>query len=180
MVRRLAFALLAALLVGNCASDDAARYAEDLCTFKERKDPAAVAYTDKRGESYLGEPDDGVYKGESQIASAVATPRTPIYKYEGRSDCFDAAGKFYYPCTLKHEVDLSQVQVVGRAVNQEKAEFLARSLCQQRVSDMIIKKVGRPQVSTATACVVQYSKFCPLAGLPKAQPNAKPERLRWY
>jgi hypothetical protein len=180
MVRRLVAALVAALLAGSCASDGETRYAADLCTFKERKDPAAVAYTDKRGDSFLGEPNDAVYKGESEIASAVATPRDPIYKYEERSDCYNAAGKFYYPCTLKHEVDLSQVQVVGRAISQEKAEFLARSLCQQRVSDLIIKKVGRPQVSMATACVVQYGKFCSLAGLPKAQPDAKPERLRWY
>jgi hypothetical protein len=72
------------------------------------------------------------------------------------------------------------VQVVGRAISQDKAEFLARSLCQQQVNDLIIKKVGRPQTAMATTCVVQYATFCPLKGLPKAQPNAKPERLRWY
>jgi hypothetical protein len=180
MARRLVLALIAALLVGSCASDGATRHAADLCTFKERKEPAGVAYTDKRGESYVGEPTDTVYKDSSEVASAIATPRDPIYKYEERSDCFNAEGKFYYPCTLKHEVDLSQVQVVGRAISLEKAESLARSLCQQRVNDIIIKKVGRPQTSMATTCVVQDAKFCPLKGLPKAQPDAKPERLRWY
>jgi len=181
MVRRLVAALVAVFLVASCASDGETRYAADLCTFKERKDPAAVAYTDKRGESYLGEPDANVYKGASEIASAIATPRDPIYKYEARSDCFDAAGKFYYPCSLKHEVDLSQVQAVGRATSQDKAETLARTLCQQQVDDMIIKKVGRPQSSIATNCVVQYAKFCSLASVPPAQPtDRKPERLRWH
>jgi hypothetical protein len=181
MVRRLVVALIAVLLVGSCASDGETRYAADLCTFKERKEPAAVAYTDKRGDSYLGEPNGAVYKDESEVASAVATPREPIYKYEARSDCFNAEGKFYYPCTLKHEVDLSRVQAVGRATSLDKAEALARSLCQQRVNDLVIKKVGRPQVSMATTCVVQYGKFCSLKDLPKGQPtDAKPERLRWY
>jgi hypothetical protein len=90
MVRRLVLALFAALLVGGCASDGETRYAADLCTFKERKQPAGVAYTDKRGESYIGEPHDTVYKGETEIASAIATPREPIYRYEERSDCFNA------------------------------------------------------------------------------------------
>jgi len=182
MSRRLVAASIAVVMLAGCATEEQSRYAAELCTFKERKDPAIVAYTDKRDDSYVGEPSAGVYKDiTGQIASAIATPRHPLYKYEERSDCFDKAGNCYYPCTKKLEVDLSQVQGVGRALTLPKAEALARSICQTKVDEIIIKKLGHPQQSMATVCEVQHSQFCSLAGLPPAAPtDKKPERLRWY
>ena len=48
------------------------------------------------------------------------------------------------------------------------------------VDEIIIKKVGRPQASQQTVCVVQYEQFCSLAALPPAKPSdKKPQRLRW-
>ena len=180
---RLVAAVLAVITLAGCASEEQTRYAAELCTFKERKDPALVAYTDKRDESYVGEPDANVYKGQTgEIASAIATPRNAIYKYEERRDCYNKGGDFYYPCTQKFEVDLSQVQGVGRALTLAKAGTLAQNLCQSKVDEIIIKKVGRPQASQKTACVVQYEQFCSLAALPPApaQPSdKKPQRLRW-
>ena len=179
MSGRLAASILLMLLAG-CATEEQSRYAADLCSFRERKDPVLVAYTDRRDESYLGEPDDAVYKDKTgQIASAVATPRDPIYKYEAREDCYNKAGDFYYPCMKKFEVDLSPVQGIGRALTFSKAEKLARDLCQSKVDEIIIKKVGRPQQSAATACVVQYKEFCTLTGLAAHKTDVKPERLRW-
>lgn len=184
MYRRLLATSIAVLMLAGCASEESSRYATELCTFKERKDPAMVAYTDKRDESYVGEPDANVYKDiTGEIASAIATPRNPVYKYEARSDCYNKAGDFYYPCTKKVEVDLSQVQGIGRALTLTKASGLAEHLCQAKVDEVIIKKVGRPQDSQQTNCVVQYKQFCSLKALPPApaQPSdKKPQRLRWY
>jgi hypothetical protein len=183
MSRRLVAASVAVMMLAGCATEEQNRYAAELCTFKERKDPAQVAYIDKRDEAYLGEPDANVYKDiTGTIASAVATPRHPVYKYEERRDCYNKAGDFYYPCTQKFDVDLSQVQAVGRALDLDKAGKLAHDLCQVKVDEIIIKKVGRPQVSQETNCVVQYKQFCSLAALPPApaQPtDKKPQRLRW-
>ncbi|MGE5146832.1 MAG: hypothetical protein ACM3N5_08790 [Candidatus Eiseniibacteriota bacterium] len=183
MSRRPLAALIAVLMLAGCASEGARQYATELCTFKERKDPALIAYTDKRDESYIGEPDATVYKGiTGEIASAIATPRHPVYKYEERSDCYNKAGDYYYPCTKKVEVDLSQVEGIGRALTLAKAGTLATNLCQSKVDEIIIKKVGRPQSSQDTACVVQYEQFCSLASLPPApaQPaDKKKQRLRW-
>jgi hypothetical protein len=48
------------------------------------------------------------------------------------------------------------------------------------VDEIVIKKVGRPQVSAATTCIVQHSQFCSLASLPEKKPTDKPAaRLRW-
>ena len=47
MSRRLVAASLAVILLAGCASEEQTRYAGELCTFKERKDPAMVAYTDQ-------------------------------------------------------------------------------------------------------------------------------------
>ena len=185
MYRRVVAASIAVLMLAGCASEGASQYATELCTFKARKDPAMVAYTDKRDESYVGEPDANVYKGiTGEIASAIATSRHPIYKYEERQDCYNKAGDYYYPCTKKVEVDLSAVQGIGRALTLAKASELAVHLCQSKVDEIIIKKVGRPQESQATNCIVQYKQFCSLSTLPPVAPakpsDKKPERLRWY
>src|SRR5690606_27744750 len=136
MKHRVVLLGLALLLLANCAGEAQLRYAEELCTFRERKDPEIVAYTDPKDQSLLGEPDAEVYKDVSgQIASAVATAREPVYRYEERRDCYDKAGDFYYPCIQKFEVELGQVKAVGRALTLEKAETLARNLCQRKVDD---------------------------------------------
>ena len=181
MSRRLVAASIALALLAGCASEEQARYAADLCTFKERKDPVLIAYTDKRDESYVGEPNASVYKDVTgQIASAVSTPRDPVYKYDERRDCYNKSGDYYYPCVQHFEVDLSQVQGIGRALTLPKAETLARNLCQSKVDEIIIKKVGRPQISASTVCIVQHSQYCSLAGAPeKKQGDKDPARLRW-
>ena len=181
MSRRLVAASLAVALLSGCTTAEEARYAADLCAFKERKDPVLVAYINPRDETYAGEPAASVYKDETgQVASAVSTPRHPVYKYEERRDCYDKAGDFYYPCIEKFEVDLSAVQGIARALTLDKARTLAVNLCQSKVDEIIIKEVGRPQASAATTCIVQYSQYCSLKGAPATHPDDKPPaRLRW-
>ncbi|HEX7006422.1 MAG TPA: hypothetical protein VF274_04745 [Alphaproteobacteria bacterium] len=178
---RLVALSLALTVLTACASEEEARYAAELCAFKERKDPVLIAYVDPRDETYVGEPDASVYKDETGlVASSLATPRHPVYEYEERRDCYNKEGDFYYPCVQKFEVDLSAVQGIGRALTLEKARALSVDLCQSKVDEIIIKKVGRPQISAATQCIVQHSQYCSLEGAPERGPNDKPPaRLRW-
>lgn len=157
-------AAAAGLLLSTCAaSKQEQQAAADLCRFGERQAPILMGYIDKTGEGYLGEiPVKDYDKLPRTVSTAVAAPRSKVYRLRVPKDCHNKKGDYYYSCPKVVAVDLSKLRGIGRAPTIVSANRLAIRLCQHQTKALAAKQTGYSKVSTGLTCRVVQTTSCAL------------------
>jgi hypothetical protein len=181
-----AMALICVLSVIGCSG--AAPIAElktsDLCTRSKRAKPFIVAHVDERGEAWQGDAPRGEYDGVvRKVATALAVPKTAVFKRRARADCYDKAKDVWYPCVKVTRVDFSHVRGMARAPKMNRARAIAMQLCESEVRKRSPKADGYARFDSASfGCEVVQTDFCPVykasAALKQEKKRLKEERRR--
>ncbi len=135
-----------------------------LCLRSDRAKPVFTAYIDERAAAYLGDAPKGEYDGVvKRVATALAVPRTPIYRRRVRADCYDKAKKVWYNCVKETKVDFSKIKGIARAPKMESARDLAVQICTSAV------RVNSPRGASGIrfnsvefSCKVIQQNYCPV------------------
>lgn len=157
-------AATAGLLLSTCAADKQEQQAAaDLCRFGERKTPIMMGYVDKTGEAYFGEiPVKEYDKLPRTVSTAVAAPRSKVYRLRVPKDCYNKKGDYYYSCPKVVAVDLSKLRGIGRAPTIVSAHRLAVRLCQHQTKALAAKQTGYSKTSVGLVCRVVQTTSCTL------------------
>lgn len=157
-------AAAAGLLLSTCVADkQEQRASADLCRFGERKKPVLMGYIDKTGAGYLGEiPVKDYDKLPRIVSSAVAAPRSPLYRLRVPKDCYNKKGDYYYSCPKVVAVDLTKVRGIGRAPTIVSANRLAVRLCQYQTQALATKQTGYSKASAGLTCRIVDTRSCAL------------------
>lgn len=164
--RRL-LALIAVALAG-CASgkSEAPSAKVALCDYdKKSTDVFFVSHINYRGAMMQDDVnlDEFRDKGFDSIPSAIAQPKKARYVADQRKDCYDEAGKFYYPCKVKVDVDLGPAIGISRATDMKTARFYAIHNC-ERITTKIAAAALKSGMFEASGleCQVTEEQFCPV------------------
>lgn len=163
IIAAIAFAALAA-----CGSSSEQQQAskEPLCQFgMKNSDTLRISYIKWTGGLYRDDIDVAEFqeRGIAQVASARARPKNSRYTSERRQDCYDQTNKFYYPCKVKVDVDLSAISGVGRALDVANARFNAVYNCERLAVKTAHDAVQTGLIESADLeCKVVEEQTCPI------------------
>lgn len=155
----------------------------DMCSYAERKKPVIVAHKFWTGRAYFGDLKSSDlpelrakwFLGGSggKVSTSVARPKLEVYRLKTDGNCYDAEKKVYYSCTKTVATRIGDIRVVGRAINQRDADFLALEVCNSQMRDRIEKQTQIERDTTDLRCVIVARKRCPL---PPPAPKKKTEK----
>ncbi len=155
--------LVLALALAGCANDAERQAAETICDFGVHAKSMLVAHVDRTGATRNGDIDPKEFaEFTSNVASAVARPKVPIYSRKYRTDCRNKEKDYWYPCLKALEVDLSQVRGLARAAKLEPAGRLAIVLCERRVQTKLLGLPTGDLTSADKECELLDSRLCPV------------------
>jgi len=170
-------ALVCALSVVGCST--AAPIAEletsALCQRSKRVKTFVVAHVDERGEAFEGDAPRGEYDGVvRKVPTALAAPKTAVFKRRERKDCYDKAKGVWYPCIKETRVDFSKIKGLARAPKMERARDVAVQLCESEVRRQTPKEGGYLRFDSASFnCTVVQTNLCPVFKATAAQKKKK-------
>jgi hypothetical protein len=172
-----AIVLLAALTLAGCSSSAPVAKLETstLCTRGKQTKTVLMAHVDKRGEAYEGDAPRGEYDGVvKSIATAMAAPKTAMFRQRVRKDCYDKTKKVWYPCVKETRIDFSKIKGIARAPKMERARDVAVKLCESEVRKRSPKADGYLRFDSADFnCRVVQTNFCPVYKATAAQKKEK-------
>ena len=154
------------VLMSGCGGSKSIKPVEvsQMCTRGDRAKPVFVAHIDERAAAFLGDAPKGEYDGVvKKVATALAVPRTPVYRRDERTDCYDKVKKVWYNCIKKTRIDFSKIKGLARAPKMEKARDLAQQMCEAAVRVNSPKGPGGRSYSSAKfGCKVTQQSYCPV------------------
>ncbi|MFN0041755.1 MAG: hypothetical protein ACKVSF_00910 [Alphaproteobacteria bacterium] len=157
---------LIAVVVAGCASSEpqAPKLAGELCDFDKKSTPTYfVSHITPRGALMQDDVSLDDYRAKSldAIPSALARPKRVKYETEMRQDCYNQAGKYWYPCLVKVDIDLSQAAGVSRSVDLKEARFYAVFNCERVTQTLAASALKSGMFESANLeCQVVEDKFC--------------------
>jgi hypothetical protein len=158
---------LAAVALAGCATgeSEAPKFVGDICNYgKTTTETFLVTHINTRGGLIQNDVDLDEYKGKGhdQIPTALALPKRDRYKTEQRRDCFNEAGKYWYPCMVKVDVDLGPAGGFSRAVEPKEAAFYAVYNCERMTQKIAAAALKTGLFEAADLeCKVAHQKLCP-------------------
>ena len=167
---RLILATVALSVLAACgsSSEQAQQQAskDPLCQFgMKNSDSLRISYIKWTGGLYNEDIDVAEFqeRGVTQVVSARARPKNTRYTTEKRQDCYDQTNKFYYPCKVKIDVDLSTISGVGRALDKANARFTAVYNCERLAVKTAHDAVKTGLIeSSDLECTVVEEQTCPI------------------
>ena len=157
---------LVAVAVAGCASGEpqSPKLVGELCDFDKKSTPTYfISHITTRGALIQDDVDLDEYRAKAMdaIPSALARPKRVRYEAQVRQDCYNEAGKYWYPCVVKIDVDLGQAAGVSRAVDLKEARFYAVFNC-ERVTQGLAAGALKSRIfeSAGLECQIVEDKFC--------------------
>ncbi len=157
---------LVAVVVAGCSSGEplVPKLAGELCDFdKKSTQTYFVSHITPRGALMQDDVDLDEYRAKAMdaIPSALARPKRVRYETQTRQDCYNEAGKYWYPCMVKIDIDLGAAAGVSRAVDLKEARFYAVLNC-ERVTQRIAADALKSRLfeSANLECQIVEDKIC--------------------
>jgi hypothetical protein len=162
----------AALLLATCSTGDTASSSSDsggplkICAFDLKSSPTLkMSYIKFTGALFDDDIDLAEYreKGIKRVPTALARPKKTRYQAQSRQDCYNAQGKYWYPCVVQMDVDLAPAAGVTRASDMKTAMIYAVSNCERVTTQMAADAIKSGMIqSSGLECEVVEQKFCDL------------------
>lgn len=167
---RHAFACLAVALAG-CQSAPPNTPEAALCQYTDKRPKDELIGHDLKTGAYVqAEIDPATFRQWSDtVWSVMAKPKNDLFRKEYRTDCYDQAGKYWYPCMKTVQKDFSDIRGIGRALDQRRARQIALRLCEFLTHRRAPKAGGVDVEDSRLDCEISYETACPLPEPPAKQ-----------